>query len=61
MTKMGSSFVYKSSLFVRGSASIRIDELGGECVLRDVVRFCCNFSHFMYHGLVTTFYIHCIL
>ena len=47
MTKMGSSFVYKSSLFVRGSASIRIDELGGECVLRDVVRFYYIFSHFM--------------
>ena len=29
--------------------------------MRDVVRFWCIFSHFMYHGLVTTFYIHCIL
>ena len=25
------------------------------------MRFCCIFSHFMYHDLVTTFYIHCIL
>ena len=25
------------------------------------MRFCCIVSHFMYHGLVTTFDIHCIL
>ena len=54
VTKMGSSFVYESSHYVRGRASIGYTRYG-ESVLRDVVRFCCNFSHFMYHGLVTSF------
>ena len=52
--KKGSSFVYESSHGGRGRASIRIDLLG-ESLLSDIVRFCCIFSHYIYHGLVTTF------
>ena len=59
VTKKGGSFVYESSLFVRGRASIGIDYLGEECALRDVVRFCFIFSHFTYYGLVTFLLIHC--
>ena len=54
VTKRESSFVYKSSHYVRGRASIGYTRLG-DSALRDVVRFWCIFSHFTYHGLVIIF------
>ena len=56
VTKKGSSFVYESSLFVRGKASIGIDQLGGECFER-CSEFLLYLSHYMYHCLVTFTYI----
>ena len=46
--KMRSSFVDESSLVVRGRASIGYTRYG-ESVFNFI------FSHYMYHGLVTTF------
>ena len=55
VTKRESSFVYESSLVVKGKASIEIDQLEGKCCFDRCSEVLMYLSHYMYTGLVTTF------